>query len=87
MAKKSSSVLSSNPFNEMGPGIEGEPTWPPDELYSTYDQCSAMQSSQAGADMVSTPNSRSGEGIMGGVASGEPNPYGVSTTNQSKGRK
>ena len=85
MAKKKGKggVLSSNPYNEMGPGIGDEAVWPVDEAYYTYSQAMKMQNSQNGGDMADTPNSRSGQGIIGGPAPGEPNPADVSTENES----
>lgn len=87
MAKKSGGVLSPDSYNDSGPGYADDAMWPADEAYTDYEQCMKMQLSQAEASMVSTPNTRSGEGIMGGVAPGEPNPTGMSTMAQSKGRK
>lgn len=70
MAKKTS-------YNEAGAmKDEGDAT----EIYVTYSQCTGGE----GESLESTPNSRSGAGIMGGPAPGEPNPVGTSTTNQSK---
>ena len=84
---KSNSVLSSNAYNESGPGTGDEAMWPVDEAYTDYEQCMKMQNSQMGGDMVSTPNTRSGEGIMGGVAPGEPDAVGMSKLAESKSRK
>lgn len=85
MAKKKGKggVLSSDPYNEMGPGISDDPQTPMDEYYYTYGQAAKFQSSQKGGDMADTPNSRSGQGIIGGPAPGEPNPADVSTENES----
>ena len=84
MAKKNGGVLSPNPYNEGGSLSDDKPDSGDLEGYTTYDECSKMQLSQEGASLMDTPNSRSGEGIMGGVAPGEPNPFNMSTTAQSK---
>ncbi len=76
MAKKSGGVLSPSPYNEGGDLSSDFPDSGDLEGYTTYAECGKMQLSQEGASMVDTPNSRSGEGIMGGVAPGEPSPFG-----------
>jgi len=63
------------------------PDAPDSEIYTSYDQCSKMQLSQDGASMHDTPNSRSGEGIMGGPAPGEPDPLGMAGLATHKGGK
>ena len=81
MAKSNGGVLSSNPRNEGGSLSDEKPDSSDLEGYATYAECGKMQLSQSGADLVDTPNSRSGEGIMGGVAPGEPSVTGKPKNN------
>jgi hypothetical protein len=61
-----------NPFNEVGntdpntPDVTGKGLY-----YDGYDEVMGMHLQQTGP-MVSTPNSESGRGVMGGPAPGEP---------------
>ncbi len=84
MAKKSSK---NSPYNEGGDLGVDAPDWPVDEAYTSYAQAGRRQLSQDGTSMLETANSQSGAGIMGGVAPGEPNPLGTSTTAQSKSKR
>lgn len=69
MAKKSSGkFLSDNAYNETGTEDSPEMTPP----YYTWDDVLAHHGSTEGADMTGSNNSRSGEGIMGHNAPGEP---------------
>jgi hypothetical protein len=65
---------SSADYDESGGGIYGD--WKADVLMAHL--------SQAGADLEASANMRSGGGIMGGPAPGEPNPAGFSGTAESK---
>ena len=86
MAKKNGGLLQPTPFNETTGG-SGPQDY--DEsgagIYVSYDEVMSAHLSQGGADLEASANMRSGGGIMGGPASGEPNPAGMSTTSQSKG--
>jgi len=66
-------------YNEAGT-MADTPDGSASEIYVTYSQCTGGE----GESLESTPNSRSGAGVMGGPASGDPQVVGTSTTNQSK---
>lgn len=85
MAKKNGGVLMPNPFNETsgGPGPE-DPDISGAGVYHGWDEVMSMHLSTDGASMLESPNMKSGAGIHGGPAPGEPNPVGYSSTNQSK---
>lgn len=68
--KTSKGVMWDNVLNETGGG--DAPDVSGGDLYYTYEEAMAMQLKTE--DMESTPNSRAGEGILGGPASGETNP-------------
>lgn len=88
-AKKKGGMYEKNPYNETsggagpeqfddsGGGLYGD--WEGDVL--------AVHLSMADGDMESTPNIKSGAGIMGGPAPGEPQVADYSGTAQSKGSK
>ncbi len=66
MARGSNAKMYPNPLNETNSG-EGADT---NDLYFSLQEVLADHLTEG--DWTSTPNSRSGEGIMGGVAPGEP---------------
>ena len=68
MAKSNGNSGYPNPFNETGSGEEPDKK----ELYFTYEEM--MSGHLQTGSMEETPNSKSGGGIMGGPAPGEPNP-------------
>lgn len=74
-----------NPLNEVDSKDPNKPDISGAGLYVSYDEVIESQLSQDDASCKYTPNSKSGEGICGGPAPGEPNPAGVSTNNP-KGR-
>jgi len=86
--KKNGGLLQPTPFNETTGGNGPEDY---DDsgggLYGSWDEVQSVHLSMNSADLVDTPNMRSGAGVLGGPAAGEPNPLGYSTTNQSKGSK
>jgi hypothetical protein len=84
MAKKSG-ILYPDCYNETGPG-EG-PDISGGGLYVSYEEVISMQLSTDSADLESSNNSRSGEGIMGGPAPGEPNPADMERPAEGSGRK
>jgi hypothetical protein len=89
MAKsKNGGMLQPTPFNETtggsGPGDYDESGG---GVYHSWDEVMAAHLSMANGDMESTPNMRSGGGIMGGPAPGEPQVAEYSGTAQSKGSK
>lgn len=68
MAKKENGYGYPNPYNEIGSGDEPDNN----ELYGSFDEVMKMHLTHGPID--ETPNSRSGHGVMGGPAPGEPNP-------------
>ena len=74
MAKQgsSSSGIHSDPYNNFDNPSGEEPET--DMIYENYMDRDKNHLSQDAADLESTPNSRSGEGIMGHNAPGEPAP-------------
>ena len=64
---KSNGVGYPNPYNETSSGEDAE-----GKLYFSYDE--VMSGHLSTGDMTETPNSKSGHGVMGGPAKGEPNP-------------
>jgi hypothetical protein len=73
-----------NPFNEVESKDAGKPDISGGGLYGSYSEVIANQGSREDASFKATPNSKSGCGIMGGPAKNEPNPAGMSTTNEDK---
>lgn len=71
--KKSGGMLQPTPYNES-PGDPATGNLSGGGIYHSYDEVLSAHLSQEGADLVSTPNMDSGAGIMGGPASGEPQP-------------
>lgn len=69
-----------NPHNEVA---SSDPNKPEGSLYDDYQ--GVIQRHGSPAHCKETPNSRSGGGIMGGPAPGEPNPSGSKGT-AGKGR-
>lgn len=86
--KKNGGVLLPNPYNEVATGGASENY---DEsgagVYHSYDEVMSMHLSQDGASLVGSPNVEVGRGIMGGPASGEPNPAGFSATDEGYNSK
>jgi len=75
MAKSNGGYGYPNPSNETGSGEE--PDVSGKGLYfNGWDEVNKMHLAQTGP-MDETANSRSGGGIMGGPAPGEPNPAGM----------
>jgi hypothetical protein len=68
MATKNGGYGYPNPYNETSPGEEPDNK----DLFVSYDQM--MSDHLSTGPMDETPNSKSGGGIMGGPAPGEPNP-------------
>ncbi len=70
MVKKSSGgkFMSDNAYNQTGTTDEPEQKNP----YFSYDEVLEHHGSDKEADLTGSVNSRSGEGIMGGPAKGEP---------------
>ena len=86
MAKKNGNgLLQPTPYNETTGG-NGPQDY--DEsgagVYADLNEVMSAHLSQSGADLESSANMRSGAGIQGGPAPGEPNPAGYSGTGQSK---
>jgi len=81
--KKNGGVMYNNPYNGTngGPGPE-DPDISGGGIYHSYDEVLSMSLSQEGASLLESPNVRSGHGIFGGPAAGEPNPYGFSPTSE-----
>jgi hypothetical protein len=69
-----------NPYNEVMTTDEAIPDDSGAGMYVSYDEVISAQLSQTDASFKSTPNTESGEGIMGGPASGEPNPAKMKPT-------
>jgi hypothetical protein len=87
MAKKNGNgLLQPTPFNETTGG-SGPQDY--DEsgagLWGDLSEVMSAHLSQSGADLQASANMKSGAGIMGGPAPGEPNPVEFSGTAQSKG--
>lgn len=74
MADKGKGVMFKDPYNEVASKDEASPDESGAGNYVSYDEVINMQLSQTDASMADTPNTMSGNGIMGGPASGEPNP-------------
>jgi len=83
--KKNGGMIHGNVYNETTGG-----SGPQDAdlsgggVYGDYPEVHAAHLSQGGADLLDSPNMRSGGGINGGPAPGEPNPAGFSGTSESK---
>lgn len=78
MAKKSASgVFVGTPRNQVANTDPNSPDISGGGLYGSYEEVIGMQLSQDGSDLATTPNSRSGSGIMGQPAAGEPAPAGM----------
>jgi hypothetical protein len=76
MADKSKGgVIHKNPYNEVDSLDESKPDDSGAGMYVSYEEVIGMQLSQQDASMASTPNTMSGDGLVGGPASGEPNPF------------
>ena len=88
MATKKGGMLQPTPYNETTGGAGPENF---DEsgggLYGSWDEVMSAHLSMDQADLMETPNMQSGKGIVGGPATGEPNPAGMSTTAESAGGK
>lgn len=84
-SKKNGGMLQPTPFNETTGG-SGPQDYDESGAGIYYDLSEVMSAhlSQSGADMEASANMRSGAGINGGPAPGEPNPVGYSGTAQSK---
>jgi len=82
--KKNGGMIHSNVFNETTGGSGPEDY---DEsgagVYHSYDEVLSAHLSQDSASLLESPNIADGNGIMGGPAAGEPNPYGYSGTSES----
>jgi len=65
-----------NSYNETGGGDANTPDVSGKDMYFSYEEVQAMHLSQTGP-MDETANSKSGRGVMGGPAPGEPNPAGM----------
>jgi hypothetical protein len=88
MADKKGGMIHPNTFNETTGGSGPEDF---DDsgggVYHSYDEVLSAHLSQDSASLLESPNVRDGYGIMGGPASGEPNPYGFSPTSEGSGKK
>lgn len=67
---KDGEALHQDPYNNFDNPSGEEPET--DMIYENYQHRDAWHLSQDGADLAHTPNSLSGEGIMGHEAPGEP---------------
>jgi hypothetical protein len=87
MADKKGGLIYPNPRNEtMGGAGPEDPDISGAGLYGDLNEVMAAHLTTMSFDGI--PNIEEGQGIMGGPASGEPNPYGFATTNQTwKGGK
>lgn len=74
---KESGALHPDPYNEVNNHDPNSPDT--DQIYEDYAHRDRWHLSQESADLVSTPNSRSGHGINGGPTPGEPNPAEMSS--------
>ena len=84
-SKKNGGMLQPTPYNET---TGGQSSADYDEsgagVYADLSEVMSAHLSQSGADLESSANMRSGAGIMGGPAPGEPNPASFSGTAESK---
>jgi hypothetical protein len=79
--RKNGGLLTTNPYNEAGgTGASEDYEESGAGLYGDLKEVMAVHLSQDGASLVGSPNIEVGRGIMGGPASGEPNPAGFSGT-------
>lgn len=86
MADKKGGMLQPTPYNETTGGAGPEDAdLSGGGIYGSWDEILSAHLSQASADLIDSPNLRSGAGIVGGPAAGEPNPLGYSSMSQSKG--
>jgi len=85
--KKNGGMIYTNPYDEtMGGAGPEEPDISGAGLYGDLNEVMSAHLTTMSLDGV--PNIEIGMGIMGGPASGEPNPAGFSTTSQAwKGGK
>lgn len=74
-----------DPYNETNSG--DEPDLSGAGLYVSYGEVIDAHLSQVSADLDSTPNSRSGDQVMGGPAPGEINPAKMYRPKEGEGRK
>jgi hypothetical protein len=81
MADKSKGgMIFHNPNNEVANLDELSADESGAGVYVSYDEVIGAQLSQTDASLMSTPNTMSGDGLMGGPASGEPNPNKMKPT-------
>jgi len=81
MAKNNGGLLYTNPYNEtMGGSGPEDPDISGEGLYGSLNEVMSVHLTTMSFDGV--PNIEVGRGIMGGPASGEPNPAGFSPTSE-----
>lgn len=78
--KNKGGMIHKNPYNEVDGLDESSPDISGAGVYVSYDEVISAQLSQQDASMKETPNTMSGDGIMGGPASGELNPAKMKPT-------
>lgn len=84
---KNSGFIFKNPYNEVANTDPNSPDESGAGNYVSYDEVISAQLSTADASLEDSPNTRSGEGIMGGPAPGEPNPAAMDRPSEGVGRK
>ena len=78
--KKKGGMLQPTPYNESPGGPDSPPNISGAGIYVDYDEVMSAHLSSDSADLGSTPNMESIEGIVGGPAPGEPNPAKIRPT-------